>query len=659
MRFPPALLGALLLTIVAPSAGRQVTSPPPNQITNAAPRRVWTVPVEASFWGPVSADGRFIVFGSRDDGEIYVHDFKTGSNRRLTSTASPGGPNGEVSEGHGADVGGVMSPDGTQSAYSWRIGNRETLRVVRLTGSGIQSPRVLVAEPDIDWIYPEGWSPDGMQVGFRLSRRNRPGFQLGIASTVDGTVRVVKSSDRDDDPLRGVFFSPDGRYFAYTYARDGGGGTDISLVSTASRQEAVVTFDQGDYKVVAWLDAALVLAREDSDSGSIALFVLPVENGKTGELRRVTADLPGIEPVGMSASGSFYYRVRPSVSWRSSIASIDFATGQVSVRPVTVAPAVSGANLFPASWSRDGKRLALVAQQQGPRVMYIRSTETGELRAVPQQLTAFQGADLSPDGRAVATIGTDKTRRRGLFVVDLQTGAATLAAERAELFRAWSADGTKVYFDRPIDDGAGDVAIVEHEVTTGAERDVHRASGQWAARVERAMSADGKVLYYLTPELAKAQPQSLVAQDIASGKDTTLVRDRILGAVTLSPGGQFLVTSIDAVLSLVPTAGGAPRPVPSVGGVVPTIVAWAPDGGSFLGRTTVGADSAHQTTTSWWVPVDGRPARKLDLTLGSNASAISSGGSTVAFVGRIGPANPPAEIWVLDGVIPPNRPRRD
>src|SRR5262245_51922028 len=55
-------------------------------------RKLWSLPdfVHEFFYGPASADGRYIAYGSRQDGELYLHDFRTGQERRVTFDANPG-----------------------------------------------------------------------------------------------------------------------------------------------------------------------------------------------------------------------------------------------------------------------------------------------------------------------------------------------------------------------------------------------------------------------------------------------------------------------------------------------------------------------------------------------------------------------------------------
>jgi Tol biopolymer transport system component len=631
MRFVLTVLVALVM------GGTQPDQPPS--------RRLWTVPDEASFCGPLATDARRIPYGSTNDGEIYVYDTVSAQKTRLTQSANPGGPGGEPSESFGAGCWAV-SPDGNHLAYSWRNGSRESLRIISLT-TGSAQPRELFADANVTGVEPTGWSPDGAWIGFSVSFADRPFSQTRIVSVKDGTTQVLKTTSRPDENVGDVYFSPDGRFLLYEHFVNNWSEQSVTIVERARFQDvASIKLGGQTMGLLGWIDAGVAYFQRTATAA--ALFAVPIEDGKAGQPRQLTPNLGNVEPQGVSATGALVYRRWTSSTWQSTIAGIDFASGRVLAPAATVASPVADASLFPASWSRDGRRLAIVAiGQDGRRTLLVRSAETGTTTAVQPDLTAFQGADLAPDGRAMATVGTDNARHRGLFLIDAQTGVSTMVAEGAVLFRAWSRDGAKIYFDRPIDDGTGDIWIVEHGMATGTERNLHRASGTWSARMERAMSADGRTLFYLKSELAKGQRQSLVARDTASGRETILVTERRIGPLSVAPGGEFVVASIDDVLALIPTAGGNPMSVPRAGGLDPTILTWAPDGRSFIARTMAGPDPKARVATTWWIPADGRPARKLDLPFGPTTSAVGSAGSQVAFVERIGPSNPPSELWML------------
>jgi hypothetical protein len=76
-----------------------------------------------------------------------------------------------------------------------------------------------------------------------------------------------------------------------------------------------------------------------------------------------------------------------------------------------------------------------------------------------------------------------------------------------------------------------------------------------------------------------------------------------------------------------------PAPLPDgvtpIDGQMPDVLAWAPDGASFIGRTSVSAASGDSQPAYWWVPIKGKP-RRIDWHFGS-ATAFASHGSRIVF----------------------------
>ena len=68
-------------------------------------------------------------------------------------------------------------------------------------------PRVVFDNPDVAWIAPNDWSPDGKRLAVQLKRLDRTA-QIGIVSVQDGAHTPLKSIDWRG--ASGVLFSPDG-----------------------------------------------------------------------------------------------------------------------------------------------------------------------------------------------------------------------------------------------------------------------------------------------------------------------------------------------------------------------------------------------------------------------------------------------------------------
>jgi len=70
---------------VATAKARLAATAPKN--TGVATRQVWTGP-KVNAYGAVSPDGRYLSFTDWDTGDLAIHDFVTGQDRRLTDKGS-------------------------------------------------------------------------------------------------------------------------------------------------------------------------------------------------------------------------------------------------------------------------------------------------------------------------------------------------------------------------------------------------------------------------------------------------------------------------------------------------------------------------------------------------------------------------------------------
>ena len=226
---PSAAFGLVLLLALV-SAGSGPHLGPVGTVAQAADgsgivtRQVWAGP-DVNTLGAASPDGAYLTFQDQGSLDVAIRDLRTGQKRRLTKHDS-------VWE---FALLSVPSPEGKQVAYTWFKDRSFDLRIVGLDGS---EPRVLYRNPEVTWLYPTDWSPDGKNVLAIFSRKE--GNQIVLVSVVDGSVRVLKTSVSDD--LKRPRFSPDGRYIAYYSPQQPGsrehdifllaldGGRDIPLV---------------------------------------------------------------------------------------------------------------------------------------------------------------------------------------------------------------------------------------------------------------------------------------------------------------------------------------------------------------------------------------------------------------------------------------------
>lgn len=589
--------------------GRSVTA----QSDRVVARQVWTLGSGCcDVFGTVSPDGRYIPYIAYDmrASDLFLHDLTTGANRRLTNLSPadratstvPG--MGEI----GVSLTGAysFSRDGKQLAYSWLNfkSQRHEIRVIGLQGSGVPAFRRLFDKEDIEWIGPHDWSPDGKWIAVALQRKDRSA-QIGLVSTEDGSLRVLKSVD-----WRGpshMFFAPDGKHLAFDFQRD------VFILAIDGSREIPAVVHPSDEAVIGWSPDGTHLLFASDRAGSNGLWALRFADGEVqGPPDLIKRDIGQfMESMGVTTSGTLYSIIYPGRTQNASRsfdilqATFDFGQGKFLTPPVPAVQTFIGTNRQP-NWSPDGKYLAYLSRNL---VVGIRSVATGEVRELSlwQSMSYVFGFSWASDSRFFILAATDAKGRNGIFRIDAQSGQTAL--------------------------------VVQSE-------DNGRGLGQAAE------SPDGRFLYYRravkAPGELLATSQIFVKRDLASGNEREIIRRNNLGALMLSPDGRFIATgSIDAsgtqTFLLIPTSGGEPREL--MQGERPgSIQMWAPDSQSVFIR---------KGSELWRAPLDGGQPSKLDVTMDPAMGpffAVHPDGRQIAI--QMNGPNKPAEIWVLENFLP-------
>ncbi len=652
-----SLVAVAFMATVALAQQRPVRSDPRTTPQRpAAERVVWRVSGDAAF-GRVSADGRLIPFLSANDAagrqlrgrEVFVHDLNTGRDRRLTNSANTAENEGAPGDARCICV---ISGDATRIAYVWWTvvdgAPRPELRVVRLSDGGFPTPHKVFPGRVGTWLVPFGWTPDGEWIAATIHDNANGRTQIALLSTRDTTITVLKTLP--PNRLGGTpALSPDGQAVAYDLRAERGREHDIMLLDRMSGQERVLVSDPRNDAVVAWAPDGMRVLFVSDRRGSRDLWTIDTRAGGDPAPRLVRRDIQPSTTLGLSASGAHFYLTQRPESPTIRIDSINFVAGDTISRTFDRVRRPMFWRALP-TWSNDGKQLAYVAaryQEGRDLVLAIRTVDARTEREFKPPLWGIYDIRWSPDDRTIAVQGDGLIDSSGVYLIDAMTGVTT-RLDGVESIRRWSPTGRRIYFDREVGSRGDTIAIIERELSTGAEREVYRGGAGGVRRL--AFSPDVRTIYYrrTTPG---SPLQDLIARNVDTGLETTLVAQRMLGALDISPDGRFVTVQSGAETLIVPVDSS---PIGRVTGY--ERLDWAPSGAGALASVFELPGVPYQGAKHWWIQPSGAARRRVNLQVSLSTAggfALSPDGHRIAFFEREQLTAPPSEIWVLENFLPP------
>ena len=565
-------------------------------------RPVWAGP-NVDLFGTVSPDGRYLTYVDWGGaGNVVLRDLTAGTDRPLTKNVAYG----QFGQGSFS----AISKDGKHVAYAWvnNAGGNE-LRIAPLAGTGVPEFRRILDNDDLADISPYDWSPNGTRIAVHLKRKDLTG-QIALVGVQDGTLRVLKSVDWRG-PTK-IFFSPDGRYIAYDLSVGDTGDTNdeshvFVLAIDGSRETAVVA-DRSRNVIMGWSPDGKQLLFASDRTGSMALWALPVADGKAvAPPRVVKADIGSSWSLGLTASGTLYVFKGNNTRYLS-VASIDLDAGKLRAASAGDFQRFIGSGGTPA-WSRNGEALAYRvcgASEAIPCTLAIASVSTGQVRELRPKLAYFHDPRWSPDAQSVTVRGRDLKGRQGIYRVDAQTGdISPVMVPSPEQLVQWAPDGKKIYYR------LGN-RIFERELTSGSERELFRRKGE-----------GGSVSISVSPD------------------------DQYIGVVDYG--------SDTSTLLLIPIAGGEPRELlrasrpEHLNGFR---MIWTPDSRAVIVPKFFSTNSDRKEL--WLVPVTDGRHRKLDIdvdrwVMPGGGFQLRPNGGQIAFVADPGGSGP--EVWALENFL--------
>ena len=450
-------------------------------------RRVWSGSDFNFYWNEPSPDGRYVSEIHWGSGNLAVTNLLNGEMEQVT----------HETDYAGFAWGSVFSPDGTQLAYRWGLGETEfELRTVGVDGS---DPRVLVGvRSDVATILPTDWSADGRHILAAVERPDNT-VQLTLISVADGSMQVLKSLGWHW-PEEAVL-SHDGRYVAYSLRQASSAAdadpTELQILAVDGSQEVTVAPHESPQRMLGWTPdgGAVLFHRSEGTSGSI--WMVAIQAGRqAGEPILMEPDVR-VASIGFSEEAYFFGT--PVESQQVHTATIDPSGGGFVTDPRPVGDPGTP-QTFSGAWSVDGGQLAYVRGGEAGYTLVVRAVDGGEERAIAlSSMQDVRDVVWAPDGESVLVTGAAKMRLDvglGIYRIDLTSGEPTFlvrgTTEEGEF--AVALDGRSLFIARGLE------GIVRFDLSTGEETLVYADPSSRHALI--AVSPDGATLAFTAADPA-------------------------------------------------------------------------------------------------------------------------------------------------------------
>ena len=684
-------VAAARLRADSPSGSRRADDAPVN-------RSVWTPPDTVDIHGKISPDGRLLPYrdlGDRPAGMpagaspgLFLRDVSTGLSRRIVEL-----PNSlEVGDAQYPE-GSAFSRDSRRLAYAWRVRKRGIyqLRVVPVEPSSSSAVRVLMDNDDIEWLAPYDWTPDGKWIAAVVRRKDRTAA-VGLVSAQDGSWRQLQSVEWN--AVLNVAISPAGDYLAFDRRMQENGRRDVFVLALDHSQASAVAASAADDTLVGWSPDGRRLLFVSDRSGTSGLWSVAVARGAaTAPPSMLYPNVGPFWPLGVTTSGAIWSVVMTSPG--AQIQSAELHADTLVPMGTETLDHFAGPTTT-LRWSHKSGRLAWASQWLGIRPLTpvaqelqhlrlnVRATD-GSTRSIHPPMAYINDFDWATDDRSLIAAGGDQNNRTGIFRIDAETGLATpivlTPGEQVDLppngpdgprgvGRSGAITENHVYYRRiridcPPGSPVGCVRqtskLVEHDLRTGAERDVLPWAGRfWRGRPDRAGANDVVALtatrvLYLTSHTA-SDTLSLNAVSLSDGSHRELLRTAVADTLVLlgvTANGEALVRkdiagSTTAEAWLVAVDGARPpmrlSTQPDISAFTP--IGWSQDRSRLLLARRIGTEKTELATLTLAGEFNRQPLNK-DLFW----AAMSPDGRRLAH-GTAWPAPAaPLAVWVLERAI--------
>ncbi|MGD8279479.1 MAG: hypothetical protein PVH00_15680, partial [Gemmatimonadota bacterium] len=416
----------------------------------------------------------------------------------------------------------------------------------------------------------------------------------------DGSIRPVRQFGPRSRP--DAFFSPDGRYLAYSAPSASGQDYDLFVFDLSSGRDVSLFEQASNDNVLGWSEDGRHVYFWSDRAGS-SIWAFPVREGsRAGDPVLIRRDVQGFIG-GQVANGRLLYHSVAETK-RVYTMAVEMASGRMLSEPVPVPG--TGWHSGP-KWSPDGEHLAYVrgAVSSGQMSVVVRSSEGEDVREFPLPAPFQEGVAKrwTPDGGKLFVPANGPERR--VLTLDLTDGQFSIGpVSPVNPARPLSADGTIVYQPgRAIDLRTGEARAF----VTGV--DLEASNGRYPGTPCRiggsvALSPDDRTLAFASNPLQINE-------------------------------GEFCVGTI-------PLDGGPATIVYRNPELQDPAIAWSADGRDLLFTLEAGGPAREM----WTIPAAGGTARKLFTFDGIEAISVNPDNRRLAFLGGV----ERYEVWVMEGL---------
>lgn len=524
-------------------------------------RQIWKKPYTGSL-GSVSFDGRFLAFVYWGEGDVAIHDLKSGEDRILTHKADA------ITGGTGFAQEPTISKNGKQIAYSWwRPHHTYDLLLIDVDNP---SPSLLYRKKN-EHVYPLEWRSENELIFTRYdweTKKERIVCSLNIS---DGTIRELMTFK--PRYWSGVSCSPDEKYIAYDFPNETDkGNSDINLLAIDGGDELSLVRHPANDRILGWVPGRNEFMFLSDRKGTWDLWAVPLDDGKpSGSVERIYTDLGEVRSVGFTQNGDCFFGFSRR-TFNAYIAPFNPETGELEEKS---GKTLLGSN-YGIGWSADGRHLAylqLNPNAANPTQLIVQDLETGEEHKLAENLRIAVPPCWSPDGNSILVVGRDvnkditKGYKGGIYRVDAKTGQSSEV-----------------------------LLLSDYEYNTPGDDAFPLSDIQW--------SLDGKSVFYLFFR------DRLVKYDLETGQDKILYEHPRFerGVLMRSPDGKTLLFGVkhegESHLLTVPVGGGEEKELfASQGGFERAM--WSPDG------KYVYFAKSQDGTSMWRLPAQGGTPQKV------------------------------------------------